>query len=50
MRAEIITLDNTVLQKLKNKYDGREGIIGCEKVHFRANYEQIIATATAKAF
>ena len=29
MRAEISTLDTTVLDKLKNKFDGRTKVIGC---------------------
>jgi hypothetical protein len=43
-------LDGTVLEKLKNKYDGKYNIIGCEKVHIRAHYEQLLATANYSTF
>lgn len=43
MHAIITTFDNSILKKLKDKYDGQEGIIGCEKVHVRANYELLIS-------
>lgn len=38
MNAIITTLDNTIYSKLKKAYDGKEDIIGCEKVHIRAIY------------
>ena len=38
MAAEIVTLDKTVFDRLKNLYDGRSGVIGCEKVHINAKY------------
>jgi len=50
MTAEIITLDSSVLTKMKERYDGRSNVIGCEKVHIRAYYDQIISSPTFKAF
>ncbi len=50
MTAEIVTLDKTVFDKLKKLYGGKRGIIGCEKVHINAKYEQTIATCTWRAF
>jgi hypothetical protein len=35
---------------MKERYDGRSKVIGCEKLHIRAYYDQIISSPTLKAF
>jgi hypothetical protein len=35
---------------LKDRYDGKHNVLGCEKVHIRAQYDQFLGTASYKAF
>lgn len=50
MTAEISTLDQSILPKMKSAYDGKTGKLGCEKLHIRTYYDQVIAMPALKAF
>ena len=50
MNATLTTLDNTIYHKLKKEYDGEEEVIGCQKVHIRAVYQQIISVVNYRVF
>jgi hypothetical protein len=50
MSVTLTTLDSSIYPKLKKKYDGQRNIIGCEKVHIRVVYEQIIAVVPKRTF
>lgn len=50
MNIILTTLDTTIFKKLKERYDGKDNIIGCQKVHIRAIYEQVIIIVSQKTF
>lgn len=50
MKAEIIGLPQADLRTLKVRVDGARGKLGCEKVHVRVNYDQVIAFPSLKLF
>ena len=50
MHAEIRSYDLRKLNEFKNRYDGKVGVIGTEKIHANFEFEQIAATPTEKVF
>jgi hypothetical protein len=50
MSATLTTLNAKVYDKFKQKYDGKIGILGCEKLHVRVVYEQILTVPSQQAF
>jgi hypothetical protein len=50
MKAEIKTFDCNLLHKLKNKFDGKKEILGCEKFHVSSVFSQPIIAVGLKAF
>lgn len=50
MKAEIKTFDCNLLHKLKNKFDGKIGILGYEKFHVSSVFSQSVIAVGLKAF
>jgi hypothetical protein len=50
MKAEIKTFDCNLLHKLKNKFDGKKGILGYEKFHVSSVFSQPVIAVGLKAF
>ena len=50
MKAEIKTFDSNLIQKLKKKYDGKVGILGCEKIHVTSVFSQSVVSVDWKVF
>ncbi len=50
MTSELLGFDYNYLSKLKNAIDGKQRILGSEKVHVRAYYDQVIAIPSRKLF
>ena len=50
MHAIIMTFDNTMLSKLKSNYDRKSNILGCEKLHIRANYDMVLSVINERTF
>ena len=49
MSAEILGLPLSDLKKMQRTID-RRNVLGCEKVHVRVDYDQVIAIPSVKLF
>lgn len=50
MNVTITTLDSSIFTKLKTAYDGKKKVLGCEKLHVRVIYEQVLAIPSYRTF
>ena len=50
MIAELTTSNSLIYNKLKEAYNGRKNILGCEKVHVTGSFDCLLQVATKKSF
>ena len=50
MKAEIKTFDVNLMEKMKNRFDGKTKVLGCEKLHVTSLFTQSIAAVDLKVF
>lgn len=50
LSAELSGESIEVLDELVKKFDGKQGLIGAGKIHFRYNFKQFIVKINSRAF
>ena len=50
MIAELTTSNSLIYNKLKEAYNGRKNILGCEKVHVTGSFDCLLQVTSKKSF